>query len=244
MKSGEASMHSLFVFKRFALTLVIGVVFASHQIRPVQAQTLGANSKSSLPAMLEVPNSPIPAYVLVQSPSETTTELQIICLFESTPANTLHASLIETNQKLKGLLDTIRTPTRFRGELGETLLLTPGPQSIRAKRLLIIGLGDSESYTPHRMELIGSIAYHESNRLGIKHPFFAPTVIDGGVSKFNAGDTAEQFFAGFLRAARTQKTLMDAGVSAGPAIEDLTFLAGATHSADAEQGMQRAVASH
>src|SRR5271155_2942992 len=101
MKSGEASMHSSFVFKRLALTLVIGVVFASHEIRTVQAQTPSANSKSSLPAMLEVPNSPIPTHVLVQSPSETRTELQIICLFESTPANTLHGSLIETNQKLK-----------------------------------------------------------------------------------------------------------------------------------------------
>jgi hypothetical protein len=38
-------------------------------------------------------------------PAETTTELQVICLFRSSPENTLHGSLLELNEKLKGLLD-------------------------------------------------------------------------------------------------------------------------------------------
>lgn len=75
--------------------------------------------------LFQTRSAPISAQVLVQSPAETDTELQIICLFESSPENTLHGSLAVINQKLQGLLDQIRNPTLFRGDLGETLLLVP-----------------------------------------------------------------------------------------------------------------------
>jgi hypothetical protein len=57
------------------------------------------------------------------------------------------------------------------------------------------------------MQRIRPIAYRESNRLGIAHPFFAPTILDGGVIKFATGQVSENVVAGFLRAARTDVTL-------------------------------------
>src|SRR5260370_14824064 len=89
--------------------------------------------------------------LLVQSPADTEADLQIICLFRSDNSNTLHGSLIETNEKLKGLLDRIRKPSLFGGELGETLLLQP-TGSLTAKRVLMVSLGDSQTFTPERME--------------------------------------------------------------------------------------------
>ncbi len=109
------------------------------------------HSQSAEPAPLPT----LPVKVLMQSPADTTTDLQIICLFASTPENTLHGSLVETNDKLHGLLDRIRKPNLFAGELGETILLTPPPGSLGAKHLLIIGLGDSATFTPARMEFVG-----------------------------------------------------------------------------------------
>lgn len=121
------------------------------------------------------PRSPgMPVQVLVQSPADTNTELQIICLFQSVPENALHGSLIEINQKLQGLLEPIRKPSLFRGDLGETLLIAPSTGNLAAKNLLIIGLGDSETFTPQRMELVGTIAYRESERLHIRHPILPP----------------------------------------------------------------------
>jgi hypothetical protein len=193
------------------------------------------------PAEFQVSKAPIPTRVLVQSPAGTDTELQIICLFASSPENTLHGSLVEINEKLKGLLDKIRKPELLRGELGETVLIDPPAGSLAAKKLLIIGLGDSESFTAQRMEFVGSIVYRESNRLGIAHPFFAPTILDGGVTKFGTGQVAESFYSGFLRAARTEKILKDASASAGPVLQDLTFLAGPTHAADTQHALQEAV---
>ncbi|MGA8272637.1 MAG: M17 family peptidase N-terminal domain-containing protein [Candidatus Sulfotelmatobacter sp.] len=194
------------------------------------------------PTQLEVLNAPIPTYVLVQSPADTQTALQVICLFQSDPANTLHGSLLEINQKLAGLLDQIRKPTRFAGSLGETLLITPAGK-MSAKQLLIVGLGDAKSYTPERMDLVGAIVYREANRLGIEHPFFAPTVLDGGVTGFSTGDTAAWFIRGFLRAAATEKQLASAGDSAGVTIRALTFLAGAAHATDTRDGLAKAYAT-
>jgi hypothetical protein len=202
----------------FALISLLAALMASS----LAAQT----SASSSPAVLSVANATIPTRVLSQSPADTVTDLQIICLFHSDPSNTLHGALIETNEKLKGLLDRVRKPGLFAGDLGETLLITPPAGTLAAKKLLIIGLGDSQTFAPERMQLVGAIAYRESNRIGIVHPFFAPTVIDGGVTKFTTGEIAGQFIRGFLRAAATEREIGKTGYSAGVTVVDLTYLAG------------------
>jgi len=179
--------------------------------------------------------------VLAQSPAETATDLQIICLFQSTPANTLHGSLAEINEKLHGLLDQIRKPVLFNGDLGETLLLSPPAGTLTAKRLLIVGLGDSATFTPDRMDLIGRIAFREATRLGIAHPFFAPTILDGGVTGFSTGDVAEHVVHG-LRDALAAETLLQASHAAPPTpVIDFIFLAGAKNVATTQSGIDRAL---
>jgi hypothetical protein len=224
------------------LVLLVLISISTSPCGPVaRAQTTGAANLSKV-AMLQGRGSSITTQVLLQSPAGTDTELQIICLFESTPENTLHGSLAEVNEKLQGLLDQIRNRTLFRGEVGEALLIAPSTGSLPAKNLLIIGLGDSQTFTPQRMELVGSIAYRESSLLGVVHPYFAPTVLDGGVAKYTTGEISENFMTGFLRAARTEKILQGVGASRGKLVQDLTYLAGPAHATDTKQGIQRAIA--
>jgi hypothetical protein len=208
------AMKGISAYGSFVVVLTVLSVPCLIQSTPAQAQTTMAATQSK-PAGIQIPNAPIPTRVLIQSPAETDTDLQIICLFESVPENTLHGSLVETNEKLKGLLDN----------------------------LLIIGLGDAQTFTPQRLELVGSIAYNESNRLRVTHPFFAPTVLDGGVSKYTTGQESEEFITGFLRAARTEKILQAAGADKGPVIQDLTYLAGPTRATDTQQGIERGLAA-
>lgn len=204
--------------------------------------------EGTLPCARAQPASPatLPIHVLVKSPADTDTELQAICLFRSDLANTLHGSLVEINQKLQGLLDHIRASSppggaQFGGDFGETLLITPRAGTLSARRLLIIGLGDSRTFMPARMDLVGEIVFVEANRLRIRHPFFAPTILDGGVTGFSTGEIAEQFMRGFLRARDLEFDLKARGVSAGESVESLTFLAGAAHAADTQEGITRAV---
>ncbi len=235
-------MKRISAYCSFVAILTVLSVPCLIQSSLAQAQTTTA-ARQAKPTEIQISNALIPTRVLVQSPSETDTDLQIICLFESVPENTLHGSLIETNEKLKGLLDKIRSSTLFRGELGETVLIVPPAGNLAARNLLIIGLGDSQTFTPQRLELVGSIAYTESTRLRVAHPFFAPTVLDGGVSKYATGQQSEEFISGFLRAARTEKLLQEAGADKRPIIQDLTYLAGPTHAADTQKGIERALAA-
>jgi cytosol aminopeptidase family protein len=195
------------------------------------------------PALIEIANAPIPMQILVQGPADTTTDLQVICLFRSSPVNALHGSLAEMNEKMKGLLDRIRKPELFRGELGETLLISPPKNSIGARKLLIIGLGDSQTFSPQRMQLVGQILYREAGNSGVAHPFFAPTILDGGVAKFTTGQVAEQVISGFLRAAATDKALKDANASATPPVTALTYLAGAANASNTREGIEKAISA-
>lgn len=193
------------------------------------------------PAAIDIKRAPIPIEILAQSPADTTTDLQVICLFRSAPANTLHGSLTEMNKKLKGLLDRIRKQELFRGELGETLLVVPPKDSLGAKKLLAIGLGDSQSFSPQRMQLIGEILYSEASSIGVSHPFFAPTILDGGVAKFTTGEIAEQVIGGFLRAAATDKFLREANASPGQGVTTLTYLAGPKNVDNTREGIEKAI---
>ncbi len=195
------------------------------------------------PVPIDVPKAPIPVQILAQGPADTNTDLQVICLFRSSPENTLHGSLVETNEKLKGLLDRVRKPNLFRGELGETLLISPPKGAMGAKKLLIIGLGDSQTFSVDRMQLAGEILYTEASRLGVAHPFFAPTILDGGVTRFATGQVSEQVLRGFLRAAAIEKALKDAGASASSSVAALTFLAGAKNVSSTREGIEKAISA-
>lgn len=192
-------------------------------------------------ASIDVPGGPVPIRVLAQSPADTSTDLQVICLFRSSPVNTLHGSLVEINEKLNGLLDRIRKPDLFRGELGETLVIRPPKGSLAAHRLLIIGLGDSQRFSPQRMQLVGEILYREASDLGVKHPFFAPTILDGGVTKFTTGQVAEQVIAGFLRADATERALFNATAARGSTPTELIYLAGAKNMGSTRDGIMNVI---
>jgi hypothetical protein len=178
--------------------------------------------------------------VVAQSPAETKTELQIFCLFAAGSGNLLNGSLAETNQKLHGLLEQVRKPGLFNGELGETILLMPGEGMLGAKRVLIIGLGDAASFTPARMYLVGKIAWREANRLGVEHPYFAPTILDGGVTVFATGEVAEQVVHGFRDALAAEEVLRSGGAAGDLAVKDFVYLAGAKHAGDTQEGIDRA----
>ncbi|WP_035348516.1 M17 family peptidase N-terminal domain-containing protein [Edaphobacter aggregans] len=225
--------------RRLVVSALLCCSVATHR---TSAQT----SAASLPVagqVRTVQSATFPVDVLVQGPAETMTELQVICLFRSEPSDPLHGSLVEMNERLQGLLDAVRKPSLFSGEAGETLLVIPRAGTIPAQRLLIVGLGDPRTFTPARMNLVGAIVFEEAHRMVIHHPFFAPMVLDGGVSEFSTGEIASEFMSGFLRARRTQALLADRYDALRTRVEKLTFLADAAHAADTQEGLAKALAA-
>jgi len=131
------------------------------------------------------------------------------------------------NERLHGLLDRVRKPELFRGEPGETLLIAPPKNSLGTKKLLVIGLGDSQTFSLQRMQLVGEMVYREASNLG--------------VTKFTTGQVAEQMIGGFLRAAVTDNALKDANAVAGSPVSFLTYLAGAANASTTREGIEKAI---
>jgi hypothetical protein len=97
-----------------------------------------------------------------------------------------------------------------------------------------------ETFSAQREQQVGFIFFTEAERLGVSHPYFAPTVLDGGKAGTYTGDVAQQFLIGFLRAKAIQDLLKNAGVAGGTSPRSLTFLAGPTHAANTRDGLARA----
>jgi len=186
---------------------------------------------------LSVPNPKLPVDVLVEGPTKAPGDLQVICLFSSKPENKLLASLAEMDEQLGSALTTVRTTALFRGDLGETMLITPKPGVIAAKRLLIVGLGDRTTFTAEREELVGEIVYAESERLRVSAPSFAPTVLDGGFTGTDTGTIGADFINGFLRGRAIAVALHAAKSGPAPIVARLTFLAGQAHAVDTQKGI-------
>src|ERR1700759_2064483 len=78
-------------------------------------------------------------------PYSETADLQIICLFKhKETGDTYQGAAKETDEKLGGVLSSLRNRGEFVGEPGETFLLAPPKGSIPAKLFLIIGLGEEK----------------------------------------------------------------------------------------------------
>ena len=70
-------------------------------------------------------------------PAAEPTDLQVLCILEHDPAgDTYVEAMRDLDDRLGGLLSSLRDRGGFDGEVGETLLFTPPPGSILAKRVL------------------------------------------------------------------------------------------------------------
>ena len=95
---------------------------------------------------------------------------------------------VELDKRLGGVIASLRERGEFVGERLETLLITPPRDSIKAKALLLVGLGDESSLSLELMEAVGRVSLREAARLGASRVAFAPLIRDQGNSKLGTGD--------------------------------------------------------
>jgi hypothetical protein len=172
------------------------------------------------------------------------TDLQIICVLKHDPAGDKYIEAMEDfNEKLGGLLSSLRTRGEFTGEAGETLLFDPPAGSITPKRVLMIGVGDEKDLTIEQFRLAGRIAARESTRLGVAHVSWAPALRDQGSTRVDVGDGDAAFVEQFLLAYDTEVRLQRQALTPKATIEDITIEAGPTYFAGAAEKVKDAVAT-
>ena len=88
-------------------------------------------------------------------------DLQMICLFKHKPTgDTYQGAAKETDEKLGGILSSLRNRGQFVGESGETFLFTPPKGSIPAKRFMVMGLGDEKDISLDTLRKIAENTRH------------------------------------------------------------------------------------
>lgn len=170
----------------------------------------------------------------VQSPSAQPTPLQIVCVFEYTEGDIFNSppalprnlnGMVHVDEALQGLITDLRKSGKFAGHAYETLLITPAANTIPAKKLLLIGLGDRNQFNAELMTEIGRIGMREALRLGVASYSHASDLKDAGIDS-PTGPVAVNVVKGATEAYETEKYLQAKGMATAPTVKQIILLAG------------------
>ena len=128
---------------------------------------------------------------LVEGPATAVTPLQIACVFEYTEGDIFNSppalpaalnGVVHLDEALNGIITDLRKSGKFSGHTFETIVITPPAGKLKAPKLLLIGLGDRNKFTPGLMISVGSVALREAMNAGVTNFAFASDLKDGGIA--------------------------------------------------------------
>ena len=190
----------------------------------------------------DAPNK-VKVKVRMEGPYTADVPLQVVCYFKYTPAGAkrMSGAPVELDKRLGGVIASLRERGEFVGDQLETLLITPPRGSIKAKALLLVGLGDEDALSLKLMEGVGRVALREAARLGVSRVAFAPLIRDQGNTKLGTGDVETAVVRGMLLAYDTDKRLQKEGLSKDFTLDQWNVEAGPTYFDETVTGVQKAI---
>jgi hypothetical protein len=179
----------------------------------------------------------------MEGPTTADVPLQVVCYFKYTPdgAKRMSGAPVDLDKKLGGVIASLRERGEFAGDQLETILITPPKDSIKAKALLLIGLGDEDALSLKLLEGVGRVALREASRLGVSRVAFAPLIRDQGNTKFGTGDVETAVVHGMLLAYDTEKRLQKEGLNKDFTLEQWNVEAGPKYFDETVTGVQKAI---
>lgn len=186
---------------------------------------------------------------VVQSPSAQKTPLQIVCVFEYVEGDIFNSppalpkelnGMIHVDEALHGLITDLRKSNKFEGKFLETLLIIPPANSISAKKLLLIGLGNRYDFKPEMMRLVGLTGMREALRLEVESYSHASDLKDAGISSPTA-DVAGYVIQGAIEAYRTQMYLKKQNAAEALSITKVSLLTGPAYFEDSKEGVKKII---
>src|SRR5258708_262086 len=121
---------------------LLSLVYAGLVINASAADTRTAPKENVFPAK----PLGITLSIKTDGPFQEPADLQIICLLKhKQTGDTYQGAARDTDEKLGGILSSLRNRGEFAGETGETFLFTPPKDSIPAKRFLVIDLVEEKN---------------------------------------------------------------------------------------------------
>jgi hypothetical protein len=181
--------------------------------------------------------------VRMEGPYTADVPLQVVCYFKYTPegARRMSGAPVELDKHLGGVIASLRERGEFLGDQLETLLIIPPKDSIKAKTLLLVGLGDEDSLSLKVMEGVGRVSLRAAARIGVNRVAFAPLIKDQGNTKFGTGEVETAVVRGMLLAYDTEKRLQKEGVSNNFTLDEWNVEAGPKYFDETVGGVQKAI---
>jgi hypothetical protein len=213
-----------------AIALLAGLVRSDTRKDEVKEKSLDAPNKVAIKVRMEGPyTADVP--------------LQVVCYFKYTPegARRMSGAPVELDKRLGGVIASLRERGEFVGNELETLLITPPKDSIKAKALLLVGLGDEDALSLKLMEGVGRVSLREAARLGVSRVAFAPLLRDQGNKKLGTGDVETAVERGMLLAYDTEKRLQKEGLSKAFTLDEWNVEAGPDYFDETVTGVQKAI---
>jgi hypothetical protein len=167
----------------------------------------------------------------------------VVCYFRYTPerAKKMSGAPVELDRRLGGVIASLRERGEFAGDPLETLLITPPAGAIKAKALLLVGIGDEDSLSLDRMERVGRVALREAARLGVSRVAFAPLLRDQGNKELGTGDVETAVVRGMLLAYDTELRLQKEKLGKDFTLESWEVEAGPDYFDDTVAGVRKAI---
>jgi hypothetical protein len=181
--------------------------------------------------------------VRMEGPSTADVPLQVVCYFRYTKEGVkrMQGAPVELDKNLGGVIGALRDRGEFQGDELETALIVPPEGSVKAKALLLIGLGDEAKLSLDTMERVGKVALREAARLGATKVAFAPLIRDQGNDVFKTGDTETAVVRGMLLAYDTERRLQKQGLAKGYTLEEWRVEAGPAYYDETVAGVKKAI---
>jgi hypothetical protein len=218
-----------------ALAILLAAVALMIHVPPIDAQ--GVKEKA-----FDAPNN-VKIKVRMEGPYTADVPLQIVCYFEYTPEGVkrMSGAPVELDKKLGGVIASLRTRGEFVGDELETILITPPKDSIKAKGLLLVGLGPEESLSLKVLERVGRVSLRQAAQAGVKRVAFAPLIRDQGNSKISAGAVEIAVLQGMLLAYDTEKRLQKEGLAKPFTLEEWSVEAGPDYFDETVTAVEKAI---
>jgi hypothetical protein len=191
---------------------------------------------------LEAPNH-VKIRVRMEGPYTADVPLQVVCYFKYTPerARKMGGAPVELDKRLGGVIASLRERGEFGGDQLETILITPPEGAIKAKTLLLVGLGEEDALSLELMEGVGRVALREATRLGASRVAFAPLIRDQGNKKLGTGDVETAVVRGMLLAYDTEKRLQKEGLAKEFTLDAWNVEAGPDYFDETVTGVRKAI---
>jgi hypothetical protein len=179
----------------------------------------------------------------MEGPYTADVPLQVVCYFMYTPegAKKMGGAPVELDKRLGGVIASLRERGEFVGDQLETILITPPAGTIKAKALLLVGLGDEDALSLKLMEAVGRVSLREAARLGASQVAFAPLIRDQGNSKLGTGEVETAVVRGMLLAYDTEKRLQKEKLAKEFTFEQWNVEAGPAYFDETVTGVQKAI---